>query len=129
MMLGDAKAVYLMPIAPAGARGGPDFMDGAFDQENCYTDTIPVSGAGKMPLIPPTSSLPADVREIKSWSVGHYDGHTWSGTAVVTRCGRRRACLEALYDRDTTTWYCSSMGDPCGEAGLPACTRVPDDAR
>lgn len=126
--LGASNVHYLMPVAPPGGRGGPSFPDGAFDQEECYSDKIQIPFVGKQPLIPPAGSLPPDVREITDWKVTQWNGHDGWGTAAVTRCGRRHQCLEALYDRETKTWYCSKLGVPCGGEGQPACEPVPEGA-
>lgn len=121
-----ATATYSLPIAPPGSRGGPYFPDGAFSKDDCYDDVVNVSGQGKMPLIPPAGSLPPDVRDVKNWNIQQTGPNSWRASAAVTRCGTRKQCLEALYDPASKTWYCSTLGDPCG--GDVACAPVPSSA-
>jgi len=124
-----ANVKYALPIALPGSRGGPDFPDGAYSQDDCYSDNIVVFGQGKMPLIPPVGRLPQDVREVSNWNITQTGSSSWKATASVIRCGVRKQCMESLYDRAAKTWYCPTLADPCGEADQPACTPVPTNAR
>ena len=123
-LLGTAN--YAMPIAPPGKTGGPAFADGAYDPNDCAPSVVNVFGSGKMPLIPPASLLPPDVRDVSNWKITQTGSNSWKATANATRCGAPKQCYEALYDRDAKVWYCSRRGGPCGGPEEPSCDPVPE---
>lgn len=130
-LLGElgATANYVMPVAPPGKVGGPDFPFGAYSPNDCTTGPINIFGNGKMPLVPPASMLPPGVRDISSWKITQTGSNSWKATALATSCGAPKQCFESLYDRDAKVWYCPVLGDPCGGAEEPSCEPVSADAR